>query len=65
MSDRFAERARRLAGLATRAFGWRPDWFWAATPAELDAVLRADDPPPGEGVTRDQLATMMEQDRHG
>lgn len=41
MSARFAERAARLAGLAGIAFGWRPDDFWRATPAELAALLQA------------------------
>ena len=38
---RFAEAARRLAGVAGWLLGWRPDEFWRATPAELEAVLRA------------------------
>lgn len=38
---RFAETASRLAGLAGAIAGWRPDDFWAATPAELATVLRA------------------------
>jgi len=38
---RFAEGARRLAGVAGWLLGWRPDEFWRATPAELAAVLGA------------------------
>jgi hypothetical protein len=38
---RFADRAARLAGLAGALLGWRPDEFWRATPAELEAVLAA------------------------
>ena len=38
---RFAEAARRLAGQAGLMFGWTPDVFWAATPAELGALVAA------------------------
>jgi hypothetical protein len=41
VSARFAEAAARLAGFAGAALGWRPGEFWAATPAELGAVVRA------------------------
>ena len=42
MSDsRFADTARRLAGFAGVAFGWRPDDFWRATPAELATLAEA------------------------
>ena len=37
----FAHGAARLAGLAGLVLGWRPDEFWAATPAELGAVVAA------------------------
>lgn len=37
----FAEAAARLAGLAGLHFGWTPDIFWAATPAELAALVTA------------------------
>ncbi len=37
----FADGAGRLAGLAGALIGWRPAEFWAATPAELAAVIRA------------------------
>ena len=37
----FGEGAVRLAGLAGALFGWSADTFWAATPAELAAVVRA------------------------
>ena len=43
----FAGVAARLAGVAGLAFGWAPDVFWAATPAELGALagaLRGDAP---------------------
>lgn len=41
MSETFADGAARLAGFAGAALGWRPGEFWAATPAELGAVVRA------------------------
>lgn len=37
----FGDSATRLAGLAGVAFGWSPDAFWRATPAELGALARA------------------------
>jgi hypothetical protein len=37
----FATSAARLAGVAGALLGWRPADFWAATPAELEAVLAA------------------------
>lgn len=37
----FANNARRLAGAAGAMFGWKPGDFWAATPAELGALLDA------------------------
>lgn len=37
----FSEAAGALAGMAGALLGWRPDEFWAATPAELAAVLSA------------------------
>ena len=36
----FAQAAARLAGQAGVAFGWTPDLFWNATPAELAALVR-------------------------
>ncbi len=41
MRGEFADAAARLAGLAGAAFGWSPDAFWGATPAELGALVRA------------------------
>ena len=37
----FAETAARLAGAAGMMFGWPPAAFWAATPAELGALIDA------------------------
>lgn len=60
--ERFGLAAVALAGMMARAFGWRPDEFWAATPADVAAVLGAW----GEGgveaaVDRAGLTAMMEQ----
>lgn len=48
----FGEAAGRLAGVAGLLFGWSPDQFWRATPAELAALARA----LTEGGTGDALA---------
>src|SRR3546814_9322832 len=37
--DRLGPAAIRLAGVMARVAGWRPDDFWAATPADVRAVL--------------------------
>lgn len=39
MSGRLGESAVRLAGIAARLLGWRPEEFWNATPAELATAL--------------------------
>ena len=39
MSESFGASAARLAGAAAGLLGWRPDEFWAATPAELVTSL--------------------------
>jgi uncharacterized phage protein (TIGR02216 family) len=41
MPREFAREAVRLAGLAGAVLGWRPAEFWAATPAELNAIVAA------------------------
>lgn len=59
----FAIAATRLAGLAGALFGWRPDDFWAATPAELAVIFAA----LSEGedcdvpAAQSDLAQLMEQ----
>ena len=58
--DRFSDSAGRLAGLAGALLGWRPEEFWAATPAELAAVLGALVPQSGEGIGREDVARLME-----
>jgi uncharacterized phage protein (TIGR02216 family) len=62
--DRFADAAARLAGLAGVLFGWSPDDFWRATPAELAAVGRAlagdtDDVVPPDAATLARLKEMF------
>lgn len=58
----FTEVAARLAGQAGVAFGWPPDRFWCATPAELMALVQAlsgadaNAAPPDKGM----IAAMME-----
>jgi uncharacterized phage protein (TIGR02216 family) len=59
--DRFSHSAASLAGLAGALLGWRPDEFWRATPAELAAVLEALAGPREAGVTRGELARLMER----
>ena len=57
------EGALALAGVMARVCGWRPGEFWAATPAEVAAVLagwRGDDDG-GGGIDGAALAAMMEQ----
>jgi hypothetical protein len=61
MSDAFGPGALRLVRLAARALGWRPAEFWAATPAELTAIL-VDDIAPAT-LSRADLTRMMEHDR--
>lgn len=67
--NRFAACAVRLAGLSTRAFGWTPDAFWHATPAELAAILATDDAahpaPLGRGELAALMAKLMEPDADG
>ena len=51
-----------LAGVMARVAGWRPDEFWAATPADVRAVLagwaEVDGDAPVDGTA---LAAMMER----
>lgn len=55
----FSDAAGRLAGLAGALLGWRPDEYWAATPAELMAVLAAIGGGP-EAASADDLARLKE-----
>ena len=56
----FRDAAGRLVGVAGALLGWRPDEFWRATPAELAAVLGAMLPDAPEGVSRGDVARLME-----
>ncbi|THD38340.1 MAG: phage tail assembly chaperone [Sphingomonas sp.] len=53
----FVSNAARLAGHAGILFGWAPDIFWAATPAELGALVAA---VAGEQPAPVDLAALME-----
>ena len=61
LGEDFCVAAGRLAGLAGVRFGWTPETFWNATPAELAALARAlgggEPEPAGTG----DLARLMEQ----
>lgn len=61
MGDDFAVVASRLAGLTGVILGWRPDEFWAATPAELAAILEALAPPAATPPTPADLDRLKEQ----
>lgn len=64
MADRLGPAAVALAGVMARAAGWRPDEFWAATPADVAAVLAGwADAGAGAGADFDRkvLAAMMEK----
>jgi len=61
LGEEFSHAARRLSGLAGLLFGWLPETFWAATPAELAALadaLRGDGGEAGGGTL---LARLMEE----
>lgn len=67
MSDRppgqaFGPGAARLAGLAGRRLGWRPDEFWRATPAELAAILAPPSAAAARPLGRTELNRLMERD---
>jgi len=57
-AGRFSDNAARLAGLAGALMGWRPDEFWRATPAELEAILAALAGPRGAGQAPPDAATI-------
>ena len=61
MNERFGHGALRLSGLAAHLLGWRPAEFWAATPAELAAIL-APALSHGEGISRTDLNRLMERE---
>jgi uncharacterized phage protein (TIGR02216 family) len=55
----FAESALRLCGQCALLFGWRPDDFWDATPAELACILRAMMPDDATPPDRDTITNLM------
>jgi uncharacterized phage protein (TIGR02216 family) len=62
-AGRFAAGAVLLAGLMARRCGWRPAEFWAATPAEIAAVLGPPDATgrPFDRATLDELMARLNQ----
>lgn len=57
----FGAAALPLLGLMARVAGWRPDDFWAATPADVAAVLAGWVDEDAEApLDRGALAAMME-----
>ena len=59
----FGAAAVRLAGFCCLHFGWSPDRFWTATPAELAAVVMALAPEGVVPVTRGDVARL--ETEHG
>lgn len=60
--DRLGSAAVTLAGVMARVAGWRPDEFWAATPADVRAALAGWVPGDGDtGIGGAALAAMMER----
>ncbi len=55
----FGDAAVRLVSAASMILGWRPDEFWAATPAELALALE----PPGDAGEPVDPATIDELKR--
>lgn len=62
MSERFGPGAQRFAGLAGQVLGWRPAEFWAATPAELAAILAPALGSATSSMTRNDLSRLMERE---
>jgi len=61
VGDEFGASAARLAGLTGALLGWRPDEFWAATPAELATIFDALTPKGEAPPSRADLARLKEQ----
>lgn len=57
----FADRSAELAGQIPARFGWTPEQFWNATPAELVAILKALIPPHEAVFDSTLLTALMEQ----
>ena len=62
MKPGFAASMTRLWSIAARHLGWRPDEFWAATPAELWDAFADTDGTMGHGIDRAEFQEMMERD---
>jgi hypothetical protein len=59
--DSFCATASALGGQTALLFGWRPDDFWNATPAELGAIMRAFQAKIDTSAGGDVLKALMEQ----
>ena len=57
---RAGEEFLRLAGFSGLMFGWTPDIFWGATPAELAALVRAAAGEDGAPLGSDEVARLKE-----
>jgi Phage tail assembly chaperone protein, TAC len=57
----FGDGAARLAGLSAQLLGWRPQDFWAATPADLALCLAALAPSQTHMADAATLAQLKEQ----
>ena len=57
----FGSAAARLSGAASMLLGWRPDDFWAATPAELATALNGADDGGQTPVDRTILEALSER----
>ena len=58
----FAPGALRLSGAVMRLTGWPPDAFWAATPAEVAALIAPNADPPAAPLGRADMIRLMEND---
>ena len=61
MRDLFSTHVRHLAGLCSAVLGWRPDEFWAATPAELATIFEALTPQAEASGDSALITTLQEQ----
>jgi len=61
----FADGALRLSGLVPRLMGWPPESFWNATPAELAAILAPEGESQAAPLSRGELESLLERERHG
>lgn len=58
--EEFGPSAARLAGQCCILFGWSPDRFWRATPAEVAGVVGALAPTDGAALNAAALARLRE-----